>query len=59
MRFGHWIFAEKTRFVIINFFEMQLFQLKEKFSFYFLLFICQFLSQKRLLTFLLSYVTFL
>ena len=57
MRFGHWIFAEKTRFVIINFLEMLLFQLKEKFSVYFLLSICQFLSQKRLLTFLLSYVT--
>ena len=47
----HWIFAEKTRFVILNFFKIQLFILKRTFSFYFVPFICRFLNSETSLNF--------
>ena len=46
--FVHRIFAEETRFVILNFSKILLFILKRKFSFSFVPFICRFLIQKRL-----------
>ena len=53
------MFAEKTRFVILNLFEMLLFKLKRKFLFILYCLFVVLLSQKRFLTFLLSSVAFL
>ena len=41
MKFEHWTSAEKTPFVILNFFKIQLFILKRKISFHCVPFICQ------------------
>ena len=48
--FVHCIFAEKTRFVLLNFFKI-LFVLKRKFSFYFVPLICRFLNSETSINF--------
>ena len=47
----HRSFAEKTSFVILNFFKILLFVLKMKFPFYFLPFICRFFNSETSLNF--------
>ena len=51
LRLIHWIFTEKTRFVILNFFKILLFILKSKFFFYFVPFICRFINSKTSVSF--------
>ena len=43
----HWIFAHKTRFVILNFFKILLFLLKRKFLLYFVPLMCRFLNSEK------------
>ena len=42
---------KKTRFVILNFFEILLFILERKFSFYFIPLICRFLNSETSISF--------